>query len=492
MPDVHGARLLGAGAEATAWQLASQATHERGERLLAALTTEQHAERLLRSYADMPEGVRAGHMFELLHTHSFNIDAIDKGSPLRATMTAMAGQPHAAADLTVANSHGDVVAAVQAKLYGDTSLTASAVSQDKYHDMTRLVASDKLADVERLLDRRLEMDPNGLKYGEYVDARAHLSDRVSVDGVSSTPVTRSEAVNASNDSAAWAERQVHNESVRQVRSDALDGALIGAALGGGAALLIDGVKQVSRVRAGEVSAARAAVSSVGAAAKGAARGAAVGGLGAAVGSAARLDLGLPAGLGSGALPYALARCAVSVGEAGYALASGDIDAGEFAARSGEAMLSTTLVYSFSTVGQILCPVPVVGALVGGVAGQLAAATLVNGLRLALAAGRLAALDRAKLEQLEAEVLIALEMEEALREAVSALAADFDAAMTDTVYPALSAIEASLDSADSDDVLRPLAELSRVFGGSPLFTTQAEFDDWMLAEGPLFLNPNMGS
>lgn len=156
------------------------------------------------------------------------------------------------------------------------------------------------------------------------------------------------------------------------------------------------------------------------------------------------------------------------------------------------MLTTTLVYSFSTVGQVLCPIPVLGALVGGVARQLAAATLVNGIRLALAAGRLAEIDEARFEQLEAEVLIALEMEEALREAVRALAAEFDAAMAETVYPALSAVEASLDGTDGDDALRPLADLSRVFGGSPLFRTQAEFDDWMLDDGPLFLNPNMGS
>lgn len=381
MPDTRGARLLGAGAEATAWHLASQATQERGERLLAALETKEHVERLLRSYANVHEGQRAGHMFELLHKHSFNIEAIDKGSALRATMTSMAGQPTAPADLTIANGHGDVVAAVQAKLYGSATETASAIAQDKYDQMTRLVAADKVADVERLLDRRLEMNPDGLYYGRYEDPRAHLSDRIAVDGVSSSPVTRAEAVSAGNDPRAWAQEQVHAEGLRELRSDALQGAVIGGVLGAGAGLIIEGVKQASRVRAGEVSAARAAVTSVGSAVKGAARGAAIGGLGSAIGSAARLDLGLPEALGSGALPYALARCAISVGEAGYALARGDIDVGEFASRSGEVVLTTTLIYSFSTVGQIICPIPVLGALVGGVAGQLAAATLVNGLRL---------------------------------------------------------------------------------------------------------------
>lgn len=89
------------------------------------------------------------------------------------------------------------------------------------------------------------------------------------------------------------------------------------------------------------------------------------------------------------------------------------------------------------------------------------------------------------------MLVALELEEALREAVRALAAEFDAAMAETVYPALSAVEASLDAGD-DDVLGPLAALSRVFGASPLFRTVDEFDAWMHADEPLYLNPNMGS
>jgi len=487
------AQLLGAGVEGAAWALTSAATLERGERLLAALDSKQHAERVLASYANLGEGQRAGHMFELLHTHSFNLDAIDKGSPLRATMLSMAGQPTGAADLQIATGHGDVVAAVQAKLYESTSQTASAVAHYKYEDMARLVASDKLAGVENLLDRRLEMNPDGVNYARYEDARAHLTDRVSVGGVQSDAVTRSEAILAGNDPTGWAESEVHREAVAKLRGDMLHGAALGAVLGGSGALLIEGVRQTSRVRAGEVSASRAAITAVGAAAKGAARGAAVSGLGAGIDGAARLELVLPQALGNAALPYALARGAISVGEAGFALARGDIDAAEFAARSGEAVLTTTLVYSFSTVGQILCPVPVLGGLVGGVAGQLAAATIVKGLRLAIAASRLAGVEEAALRQLEAEVLVALEVEAAMREAVGALAAEFETAMRDVVYPTLRAIETSLDGdGDHDDVIGGLAAITRQFGGSPCFTTVGEFNDWMLSDTPLLLNPNPGS
>lgn len=493
MSDSRSARLLGAGADGAAWQAASEATRQRGESLLAALDTQQQAERLLRSYANLGEGQRAGHMFELLHTHSFNLDAIAKGSDLRAAMTSMAGQPTAPADLTIASGHGDVVAAVQAKLYDSTSQTASAVAQDKYEDMTRLLASDKLADVERLLDRRLTMNPDGINYTRFEDARANLADKVAVGGVQSDAVTRNEAVLAGNDPSGWAARQVRQQSCREVMNDAFGGAVLGAALGAGAALITEGVCQTSRVRAGEVSASRAVAGAVGAAARGAARGAAVSGLGAGLGSAARLNLTLPDALGGSALPYALARCAVSIGESGYALARGDVNGTEFAEHSAEAVLTTTLIYSFSTVGQVLCPVPVLGALVGGVAGQLAAATLVKGLRLAIAASRLASVDEARLHQLQAEVLVALEVEAALRVAVAALAAEFDAEIQSTVYTALHAIEVSLDGdGNHDDILGGLADLARHFNTSPLFSTVDEFDDWMLTDSPLLLNPNMGS
>lgn len=56
-----------------------------------------------------------------------------------------------------------------------------------------------------------------------------------------------------------------------------------------------------------------------------------------------------------------------------------------------------------------------------------------------------------------------------------------------------AIEVSLDGdGKHDHILGGLADLARHFNTSPLFSTVDEFDDWMLMDSPLLLNPNMGS
>lgn len=482
-------RLVAAGAEGAAWAVASESTREMGERLLVSVETREMAERLMRSYANLGDGQRAGHMFELMHTHSFNANAIAAASPLRATMTSMAGSPTAPADILIGRGPGDVAAAVQAKLYGDTAETAKSLAQEKYAGMERLVASDKVGPVEDILDKRLAMNPDGIYYDGYADARAHLGAQVSVDGVQSDPVSRLEAWTAGRDPVAWAQEQLQAASLDEVLQDLLKGAAVGAVLGGAAALLVAGVRETSRARAGEVSAARAVATAVGSASGGVARGAAVAGLGAGIASAARVDL-LPEVLSAGALPYALARSAIAVGEAGYAFARGEIDSMEFAARSGEVLLSSTLVYSFSAVGQMICPIPVLGAVVGGVAGQVCAVTLVKGVRLAIAAARVAGLEEEQVWRLEAEVLLALEVEAAMRAAVEALAAEFGQVMQETVNPTLQALEASLADECHNDALVGLATLTRQFGGAPPFSSVVEFESWMAEEVPFRLSPNM--
>jgi hypothetical protein len=55
-------------------------------------------------------------------------------------------------------------------------------------------------------------------------------------------------------------------------------------------------------------------------------------------------------------------------EAGTAFARSEITAAEFAARSCESTLQTGLTWMCGALGQTVLPVPVVGALVGGLVG----------------------------------------------------------------------------------------------------------------------------
>lgn len=83
-----------------------------------------------------------------------------------------------------------IVAEAQAKVCGKAAKTALDEAQAKYPEMQRLVPGDQLEDVNRYLDKRATLNPDGLRYDDFVDARAHTTDRLRAGDVESTPVTR--------------------------------------------------------------------------------------------------------------------------------------------------------------------------------------------------------------------------------------------------------------------------------------------------------------
>jgi hypothetical protein len=142
------------------------------------------------------------------------------------------------------------------------------------------------------------------------------------------------------------------------------------------------------------------------------------------------------------------------------------------------------------VGQTVLPVPVIGALVGGLVGQLSATVIAQGLQVAIAALRENALGEHRSAILEAEARAAVTAAVLLGEAERALGEERNAYVTATVGPLLDdALHAV--ALGADDALKRLTELTTSFAGLPLFTTVDEFDQWMHDQGQvLTLNPNM--
>jgi hypothetical protein len=83
------------------WAAVHAATRRLAEQTTNALDTRALAARLDARYRNVDLRQRAGHMFELMHAHGFNRDAIKQGSRLRARVTNWDGAPAAAADLHI-------------------------------------------------------------------------------------------------------------------------------------------------------------------------------------------------------------------------------------------------------------------------------------------------------------------------------------------------------------------------------------------------------
>ncbi|MER6364482.1 hypothetical protein [Kitasatospora sp. NPDC001527] len=480
-----------------AWALADAATRRWAAATAETLRTQETVRRLAERYVNIGNAQRAGHLFEVMHELSFNRRAIMAGSAVRARVTewAVGGSPTAAADLQFVVG-GAVVGEVQAKLMDRVAGTAAQLSRPDYAGMTRLVAADRAAAVEDLLDRRLAMDSGGVRYADFADARAHLTDRLDHGGVRSTPVDLADAHRAARDPAGWARGQ----TARAVGGEAAAAGAAAATVGGLIGAVTSAATQAARFRAGEISAACAALTASAAAARAAVRSGSAASLSSLVRTAATAGR-LPAVLGGGELASATVGAAYAVAEAGLDLARGRIDAAGFAERSCEATLTTALSWGCGAAVQAVLPVPVVGALVGGLVGQAVAVLIVQGLQGALVAARAdsgdesgGASDRGALavgvDLLERELLTAAATAGLLGTALGTLDGVRATPAGAVILPQLSDVDLELASGDPAGALTSLAELTRAVGGRPVFTTQAEFDLWMAdEEAVLRLDPN---
>ncbi|WP_220187580.1 hypothetical protein, partial [Pseudonocardia pini] len=135
------------------------------------------------------------------------------------------------------------------------------------------------------------------------------------------------------------------------------------------------------------------------------------------------------------------------------------------------------------------PVPVVGALVGGLVGQLCATLIAQGLRTAVVRAREYGLPEEQIALLEAEACAAVETAVALADAEHALGEQHNAYVTSRVVPLVDdALHAVAQG--SDGSLTLMIELTAGFAGQPLFRTVDEFDEWMNdPTSTLVLNPN---
>lgn len=461
---------IGAGAARAAWALADEGTRRQAAATLLTLDHMETVRRIAARYANLAAPQRAGHLFEAMHELSFNQQAALAGSRTRAVVTEWApgGSQTAAADLWITGP-GGVRGAVQAKLMDRAAPTAHQLARPGYRGMQRLVAADRLDPVGDLMERRLHLSPDGPRFDDYADARSLLTDRITADGVHGDPVTYAQAQRAAQDPVRWAHEQVLRTAGREAARAAVIGAGTGAAIGAVGQLVV----QTARVRAGETSPAAAVVTGAAAVGRAALQAGALSGTTSLVRSAARGGI-LPKALGGGSPASAIVQGSLAVGEAGIDLARGDIGGGEFAARSAGAVVSTTLTWGCAAMGQTLLPVPVLGALVGGLIGQVVAAVVVQGLQAAVVAGRAEGLDT---EVLNRELLTAALTGGLFGWAVADLGAD------EVVCPRLAGIQDVLGSPDPTGALASLAELTGLVG------RQDVFDRWMREEEPLVLDPN---
>ncbi len=477
--------VLPGGADAAAWAISDLATRRAAAAVVTSLDSQREVRQLAQRWAAIGIPQRAGHLFEVMHAATFNRNAVLRAATVRAHVQAWTDGGSATGKIDIMLRDGTTVRDVQAKLIADPVRAARAVAAPDYAGMQRLVPTDRVEAINTVLDKALTRSPDGVYFADYAGARTDLTDVLHLGGIHSDPVTLDQAHKAARNPIRWANLRVARATGRQLATGAAAGAATGALFAG----LTTAAAEAARARAGETSAGAAVITVTGALARNAVRSGAVGALAQAIQIAATTGV-LPAALGSGTIGAALADAVTTIATAGIDYARGSIDAPELAARSASATTRTSLVWAGGLAGQTVIPVPVLGALLGGIAGQAAAVLVAQGFQLALSATRGTHTDPDRLAVLEAEAITTIATAAALRALTHQLATDHNAAFTGNHLPQLASLTAALGShqpsADVDD----LTTLTTDFAANPSFCTVDEFDRWMADRtAPLALDPN---
>lgn len=466
-------------ADAAAWAAADEATRTGREQLLYLLGERETAARISTRFANVGDEQRAGHVFEWQHEVTFNLDALAKHEHVRARVTEWLGEPHAAADLRLFDVHGHVLSEVQAKVVDSTVQRVSptdGISADKYDGMQLLVPSDHVGSTSDLINRRLAM-PEGPLHEHYTDVSHRLTDHITHGDVTSAPLAAGEIAAAPRAPDSWIDGLANRDELNQILDGAGAAGAVAAIVSGVGTLAVSAIQQRSfdglpwsqaAIRSSAASARSLVIATSGQAVSLAAQHAVAEGAANTVGIA----------LAGGTLPFALARSTLDIAVVAHGFATGRLSSTEAAGAASQAVSRGAAVWACAAVGQSIIPIPVVGAMVGGVVGQLATAMMVKGLQSAIVARDTSAEWDASYELLiqrtvEMQQAAAAELEE-----LSAFAAAYETAFSDLVVPHLVAVHDMLGTGQPDAVLSDLAELTLLYAGTPLFSSMAQFNAFM--------------
>lgn len=175
------------------------------------------------------------------------------------------------------------------------------------------------------------------------------------------------------------------------------------------------------------------------------------------------------------LPSTIVVSSLEIGKTLSKYARGDIDGAECLTELGEKGTGMLAASAGAAVGQALIPIPVVGGLIGSMAGYAMSSAYYNSLVSVLNEAKLAHEDRLRIEaecaasiaalkeyQLEIELVINNYLQESI----------------EVFSNAFTEMEVAYNTGDVDSFIGGTNSIVRHLGGTPLFETQEEFSELM--------------
>lgn len=163
--------------------------------------------------------------------------------------------------------------------------------------------------------------------------------------------------------------------------------------------------------------------------------------------------------------------------------SGDISGTECLTKIGKNGAATVSSMAYGTAGQILIPIPIVGAVIGSMVGYTLSSMCYGGLVQALNEAKLAKEERIRIEKECEEAITAIR---AYRQEMNTLMDSYFTEYNTAFNQAFSDIKSALSIGDVDGFIDGVNQITRKLGGQVEFNTMKEFESRMEDDTPFVL------
>lgn len=464
---------------------ADQQTQQITERTASLLLDADRLKQIAQQRSGMATDKAQGWLFEQLEVTKFNLNALKAGSDLQASTTDSLGRINDETVDVIIRRGQRHIKSFQLKSGNKASSTAHMLSDPKYADVGLVGPSDQHGKVKDLYEKRIETGT--LKAGDYRDAQDRLHKSVEAEGVSSGGTEYTEALNATdpNEAAKIAGRFKRQGIATEMHRSGLEAGKIGAAISGG----VSGVTGLLNLSRGEADVGEVVAQVAVDAAKGYANSYVT----------TAVSKGVPhllvkAGMEKSAANLltksnahlAIAAGAVQSGKSIVKYLKGDIDGEQLLSEVSHTAMTGASAFYYGALGQVIIPIPVVGAFVGSTVGYFVGNMLHQSGLISLGESAVVKAARERREHIEALCLTAIPLMRAHRLELESLIAQHFAARGHLLSQAFDGLEHSLLDWNADGFTSQLERVNQAFGATLPFKTLTEFDAFMADDDQVFV------
>ncbi len=455
--------------------IADQLTKNLQESTKRVLHDTNQLARVIEQYEKTGRDKVQGRALEFLEVLKFDREAAEKWRfDLKAKPTHFT-DPHNSSDIQIFKNE-EVVGNIQSKSRATPAEAIIDHSDPKYHGMGRLNPLDQHEKIKELLHKKLEDSPSDQLFRErYEDIDKNLVKSISYEDVDSGGTTRAEAEFAAEHPHLVQMMYDGEAVIKELGISATEGAAVTV----GTTVVIKSLLNTAEYIRGKKELAEtlsdvfACTSS--AAIKGGVVASTAQGVQLIVNSVA--DEGVSS-LSHGAAPIAIASSIFDMGYATRKFVKGEINKDEFKEACGMATMKGVATYYCGVVGQILIPIPFLGAMVGSIVGYTTASMLVQAGVLGVGPKNLVEVSRKRREYIEKECMRAIELMSFYKIQFEAISQYFDEEYSKIFIPQIINIEHALHCYSPNEIINCIALLNESFSNKLQFRTFIEFDDFM--------------